>query len=62
MQNFLNFFQEVAKTIGVSGSFDMSNYSHSYPVNNGIRKYQSHASVKQIHETITVSSALIKPM
>ena len=37
-KTFSNFFQEVVRTVGVSDSFNMSNYSHSDPVNNAIRK------------------------
>ena len=34
----------------------MSNYSHSYPVNNAIRKYGNHRRLKKTSETITVAS------
>ena len=34
----------------------MSNYSHSDPVNNAIRKYKNHPSVKKISETLTITS------
>ena len=44
------------KTLGVSDSFNISNYSHSDPVNNAIRNYENHSSVKKIRETITITS------
>ena len=34
----------------------MSNYSLSDPVNNGIRKYKNHLSVKKIKEAVTIIS------
>ena len=34
----------------------MSNCSHSDPVNNTIRKYENHPSVKKISKTITITS------
>ena len=47
MKIFSNFFKEVGKTLGVIGSFDRSNYSHSDLVNNAIRKQENHPSVKR---------------
>ena len=44
------------KTLGVSDSFNMSNYSHSDPVNNAIRKYENHPTVKKISKTVTITS------
>ena len=44
------------KTLGVSESSNVSNYSQKDPVNNAIRNYENHSSVKKIHETITVTS------
>ena len=55
-KTFSYFFQETVKTLGVSDSFNISNYSHSDPVNNAIRSYENHRSVKKIRETITVTS------
>ena len=34
----------------------MFNYSHSDPVNNALRKYENHPSVKMFRETTTVAS------
>ena len=51
-----NFFQEAVKTLGVSDSFNMSNYSHGDPVNNAIRKYENHPSVKKISKTVIITS------
>ena len=34
----------------------MSNCSHSYPVNNAIRKYDNHPRLKKTSETIIVAS------
>ena len=34
----------------------MANYSHSYPVTNAIRKYESHPSLKKISKTINITS------
>ena len=55
-KTFSNFFQDAVKTLGVSDSFNISNYPHSYPVNNAIRNYENHPSVKKICETITITS------
>ena len=44
------------KTLGVSESFNISNYYHTDPVNNAIKNHENHSSVKKIHETITVTS------
>ena len=55
---FSNFFQEPVQTLRVSGSFDMSNYSHRDPVNNAIRKYENYPSVKKMSETVTITSTL----
>ena len=49
-------FQEAVKTLRVSDSFNISNYSRSDPVNNAIRKYENHLSVKKTRETITITS------
>ena len=55
-KTFSNFFQETVKTLGVSDSLDVSNYSHSDPVNNAIRKYENHLSVEKISKTLTIAS------
>ena len=39
----------------------MSNYSHSDPVNNTIRKYENHPSVEKITETVTITSTFHFP-
>ena len=44
-KTYINFFPEVVKTLGVSGNFDMSNYSHSDLVKNARRKYENHLPV-----------------
>ena len=44
------------KTLGVSDNFNLSSYSHSDPVNNAIRTYENHPSVKNICKTITLTS------
>ena len=44
------------KTLGVSNSFNMSNYSHGDTVNNAIRKYENQLWVKKICETVTITS------
>ena len=44
------------KTLRVGDRFKTSSYSHSDPVNNAIRKYKNHPSVKKINETITITS------
>ena len=43
-------------TLGVSGSFDMSSYSHSDPVNSRLRNNKNPPSMKKISKTITVTS------
>ena len=53
---FSHFFQEAVKTLGVSDSLNMSNYSHNDQVNNTIRKYENHPGVKKISETVTITS------
>ena len=53
-KTFGNFFQEAVKTLGVTNSFSMSNYSHGDPVNNAIRKYENHPSVKKMSKTVTI--------
>ena len=47
-KTFSTFFREVVNTVGVSDSFNISNYSHSNPVYNVIRNYKNHSSVKKI--------------
>ena len=37
-KTFSKFFEEAVKILGVSDSFNISNYSHSDPVNNAIKK------------------------
>ena len=44
------------KSLRVSESFDMSNYSNSDDVNNAIREYEIHLSVKKISKTVTITS------
>ena len=53
---FSNFLHETVKTPGVSNNFNICNYSHSDPVNNAIRKYGNHPSVKKVPETIAITS------
>ena len=55
-KTFSNFFQESVKALGVSNSFNMSNCSRSDPVNNAIRKYENHPSVKKISQTVIITS------
>ena len=43
-------------TLGVSGSFDMSSYSHSDPVNNRLGNNKNNPSMKKISKTVTVTS------
>ena len=45
----------MVKALGVSDIFNISNYSHSDPVNNTIRKYENHSSLKKRRETITLT-------
>ena len=40
-QTFSNFLEEVVKTLGDIDNFYMFSYSHSGPVNNGIRKHEN---------------------
>ena len=55
-KTFGNLFQEVVKTLSVSDSFNISNYSHSDLVNSAIRNYENHSNMKNIRETITITS------
>ena len=55
-KTFGNLFQEAVKTLSVSDSFNISNYSHSDLVNNAIRNYENHSNMKNIRETITITS------
>ena len=55
-KTFGNLFQEALKTLSVSDSFNISNYSHSDLVNNAIRNYENHSNMKKIRETITITS------
>ena len=55
-KTFGNLFQEALKTLSVSDSFNISNYSHSDLVNNAIRNYKNHSNMKNIRETITITS------
>ena len=43
------------KTLGDNDNFNIPNYSHSDPVNNTIRKYENHPSVKKMSKTITLT-------
>ena len=58
-KTFGNLFQETVKTLSVSDSFNISNYSHSDLVNNAIRNYENHSNMKNIRETITFFLAAI---
>ena len=58
-KTFSNFSQEAARTQGVSDSFNICNYSNSDLVNNAIRNYENHSSVKKIRETITITSTFL---
>ena len=55
-KTFMNFPQEVVKTLGVSDNFHMSNYSHSDLVNNATGKHENHPTVEKISKTITAKS------
>ena len=58
-KTFSHFSQEAARTQGVSDSFNICNYSNSDLVNNAIRNYENHSSVKKIRETITITSTFL---
>ena len=55
-KTFINFFQEVVKTLGVSDNFNMSNYSYGDLVDSAIGKYQKHSTVRTISKIITAKS------
>ena len=55
-KTFSNFFQEAVKTVDVTGNFSMSNYYYGDPLNNAIRKYENHPSVKKISQTINYNT------
>ena len=55
ISNYAKLLVTFSKTLGVSGNFNMSHYSHGDPVNDAIRKYENHPSVKKISETITIT-------
>ena len=56
ISNYAKIFHKAVKTPGVNDSFSISNYSHSDLVNNAIRNYENHSSVKKMRETITITS------
>ena len=56
-KTYINFFEEVVKTLGVSGNFNMSNYSHSDLVKNTRGKYENHLPVENISKTINKKSS-----
>ena len=49
------FFQETVKTLRIRENTSDS-YFHRDPVNNAIRKYENHPSVKKISEIVTITS------
>ena len=56
-RHFLIFFRKAVKTVGLSNSFYASSYSHDDLVNNAIRKFENHLSVKKI---VTIPSGVDK--
>ena len=56
ISNYAEIFHKAVKTPGVNDSFSISSYSHSDLVNNAIKNYENHSSVKKMRETITITS------